>query len=156
MFFKSEGFREWIMIVVTIIGIVIGYFGTKGIEINSNDSIVTFGQSGGNNTIINNLDIPEPNVSAQIIEANTIVDDLYQSKIKVNIDSKIPLDNLYIQVEVPNLVEMEVYPEKLGMMVASNQSGNNWGYYLIQNPTDDVYFIEIKTKENVQKCGRKQ
>lgn len=149
-FHKKGGYR-WIMLIIAIITLLSGWFG-RGIieEWDIENSIVTFDQSGGNNTIINNLDIPDPKINSQLIEINTPIDDLFLSKIEVNIDSKVPLMNLYIQVEVPELVSLKIYPKTSVQMTASNNSGKNWAYYFIYNPLDNVYIGEIKTTEQIK------
>lgn len=98
------------------------------------------------NQTINNLDIPEPKFNIDKIYINVKTDDFYTSIYRISIESKFPLENLYIQVNASNIIEFEPYPEKSGMMIGGMMGiRDTFAFANIQNASG-VYILPVKTK----------
>ena len=121
----------------------------KNIEnINSPGSINTIGQTGGINTVVNYLDLPEPNFSFETLSKNILVENGYQSEFMLKIDTKIAINNLYIKANAPNIISMNIGGVPF---IISGHSGitNEFAFHNIFNAFGS-YRITIITKEKQQ------
>ena len=110
-------------------------------------SIATVGQVG-NNVINNNLDIPEPKVTYELIFLNTPVTNGYLSKFEIHVDTKVPINNFYIKVNAKDIISVpSVKAQKAGGIQSFNHMGLRDGYAFVYiNQVQGDYYLEVTTK----------
>ena len=80
-------------------------------------SIITSNQSGGTNTINNNLDLPEPNIYVDTITTNTPSGANFTSEYLLKVDAKIPANTITITISSSvEIVDARAIPQRVGLM----------------------------------------
>lgn len=109
-------------------------------------SINTIGQIG-DNTLVNNLDIPEPNISLKKVSFLP-VEEGYKHEFSLNIEAKVSLKQLNIKALAPGIIKMEIKAQRSGT-VFSGASGvrDGFAFDTLQDAYGE-YEISIVTKSS--------
>ena len=76
---------------------------------------------------------PEPQLKVETVAENTLLEGRYQSRFRISVVSPFPIPNLYIAVHAKTLLDMEVIPQRIGLLIQSH-SGRREGYIFTNFP----------------------
>jgi len=111
----------------------------------NNQGIITHGQTGGNNTVINQGPSP-PRI--EVVENRPIVanaDATFTSVARVKVISAYPPNHLMVSAKGPSLVSLDVATDGPGTMQVVSGDNDGMRYHIISSPTGG-YVVSVKTK----------
>jgi hypothetical protein len=96
-------------------------------------------------------EIPPPEISAALLFANKPANGMYETRVRVTVKSQAALMNLYLRVDAPSIVSLEVISEVSTMLITGHSATRDgWAFTNVPNANGAYQLIIIA--KNKERC----